>query len=184
MKKLLNPVAHFDERKLLVVGLASVVLNLAIGYFFDLRMVSVLKFAPVATSFDRLVLFTLRAYLVAIAVFYLYGWLINRKTRFLDVVNAVLISTIPGMLVCPFQRIPFFSKTLERMLENPQEAVPSDMTILMLFAVLMLPFVIYQIVLLFNDFKTATHMKAWYHVFLFFVLLLSTAFFTPFIFKL
>lgn len=184
MKKLFNPVAHFDEKKLLAVGLASVALNLAIGYFFGFKMISVLKFTDSASSPGVLVFYILRAYTVTIVALYLYGVLVNRKTRFLDMVNTVLISTIPGILVCPIQRIPVFAKILKRILEGPLEVIPSDLTILLLFALVMIPFIVYQIALLLNGFKTATNLKAWYHVVLFFMILLITASFTPYIFKL
>ena len=184
MKKLFNPIAHFDERKLLAVGLASVVLNLGLSYFFGFKMISILKFAPSASGSGVLAFYILRAYAVAIAALYLYGLLINRKTRFLDIVNTVLIAIIPAILVNPIQKIPVFAKILERMLKAPLEVLPADLTMMLLLALVMLPFIVYKIVLLLNGFKTATHLKAWYHVVLFFVILLAIASFTPYIFKL
>lgn len=184
MKKLLNPIAHFDERKLLILGLASVVLNVAVGYFFGFKMLSLLKFANSRSGPDILALSVLRAYIPAIVVMYLYGLLINRKTRLLDIINTILISTIPGILVCPVQRIPVFEKTLKGILQNPQAVLPSDVSILLIICVIMVPLLVYQLALLLNGFKTATNLKAWYHVVLFFVLLFIISSFTPYLYKL
>lgn len=184
MKKLLNPIAHFDEKKLLITGLLSVVLNIALGYFFGIKMISILKFAPSGAALKTLGLSALRAYAVAIVVLYLYGFLINRKTRLLDIVNTVLISMIPVILINPIQKIPVFEETLKNILRDPQAVLPSDLIIVMLLSLIMIPFIVYQIALLLNGFRTATNLKAWYYVVIFFVLLFSVATFTPYLFKL
>lgn len=184
MKKLLNPIAHFDEKKLLITGLISVALNIAMCHFFGFKMISILKFTDSGAGLKTLVLSVFRAYAVAIVVFYLYGFLINRKTRFLDIVNTVLISMIPVILVNPIQKIPVFEKILKRILQDPQSSLPSDLLIIMLLSLIMVPFLVHKIALLLNGFKTATNLKAWYHVVLFFILLLSIATFTPYLFKL
>lgn len=184
MKKILNPVAHFDEKKLLILGLASVALNLTLGHFLGFKMLSLLKFVNSPDGPGILALSALRAYTAGIGVLYLYGWLINRKTRLLDIVNTVLVSTIPAIVSYPIVRIPVFERILKGVLEDPQAVSPSNLTLLMLFCLIMLPFMVYHIVILLNGFKTSANIKAWYHVVLFFVILLITTAFTPYIFKL
>ncbi|MCD8540700.1 MAG: hypothetical protein LRY55_13730 [Leadbetterella sp.] len=184
MKKLWNPIAHFDEKKLLMVGLATVVLTVASGYFFGLKMVSLLKYVDSRARPEILAFSALRAYGTAIVVLYFYGLLINRKTRLLDIINTVLISTLPAILAYPVQKIPFFEKALKGIMENPQSVLPSDIAVLLLLCLVMMPCVIYQFVILLNGFRTATNLKAWYHVALFFVILLIIASFTPYLFKL
>lgn len=183
MKKFLNPIAHFDENKLLILGVASVAVNLALGHLLGFKMLSLLKFVNSSDGWGKLAFSAFRAYMTGIGVLYIYGWLINRKTRFLDIVNTVLVSTIPAIVSYPIVKIPVFERILLGAVQGPQAVSPADLTILMVFCLIMVPFMVYHIVILLNGFKTSAHVKAWYHVVLFFVILLVTAGVTPYIFK-
>ena len=167
IKKILNPIAHFDEKILLAIGLVFVIINVILGEIFGFRMGSILKFLPSSLSIIEQSLTVLKTLILTIAVFYGLGWLINKRTRIVDVVNTFLIGVIPSLLIAPLSFIPYFKETVMGVIDNPYAIDGLTLSKLMLLAIVSLPFAIVSIIIYYNGFKTSTHMKQWYHSVLF-----------------
>lgn len=181
MKRLLNPVGHFSERTLLFISLMGVVLNMVFCYLLGYRMTSVLNFVDGEFSFGEVLRATLMAYLLGIVVLYLLGLIYNKRTRWIDIVNTVVLSTLPGLLILLCANIPKFLEVQNRLLAQPAGISLTDSAIMFGFVLLTLPALAYTFILFFNGFKTATHMKKWYQIAIFFIVLLSLAAFSPYI---
>ena len=167
IKKLLNPIANFDEKVLLGAGLAFVVINIALGEVFGFKMASVLKFTPSGLPLKDKALAAFKAFSVIIVAFYLLALVINKKTRFIDIANTFLIGVIPIMISTPITYLPFFKQALDTALKNPYSVEPSQISIILLFALINIPFGVYSVIIYYNGFKTATNMKHWYHIVMF-----------------
>lgn len=166
-KKLLNPFAYFDDKLLLIIGLIthiffSYVCYLADSYFPDFLSIQKIK---IDFSFVDIVYQNTRNVLIAILLLYLYGKFINAKTRFIDIVNVVLISRIAYYIVFITDFIPFvnekINKVTEGVLSNNLAILqdPSTMIVIVtvgFFALFCMALLFYY---LFIGFKTVTNMK-------------------------
>lgn len=166
-KKLLNPFAYFDDKLLLIIGLIthiffSYVCYLADSYFPDFLSIQKVK---IDFSFVDIVYQNTRNVLIAILLLYLYGKFINAKTRFIDIVNVVLISRIAYYIVFITDFIPFvnekINKVTEGVLSNNLAILqdPSTMIVIVtvgFFALFCMALLFYY---LFIGFKTVTNMK-------------------------
>ncbi len=167
IKKLLNPIGNFDEKLLLGLGLVFVLVNVGLGEMLGFKMGSVMKFLPSSVSMEAKALAVLKAFALAIVAFYLLGLLINKRVRFIDIANTFLIGVIPNLLITPVSYTSHFKGVLNKVLENPYQINPVDISQIMLLAIISLPFVIYSIIIIYNGFKTATNMKKVYHIVIF-----------------
>lgn len=185
-KKLLNPFAYFDDKLLLIIGLIahiffSYVCYLADSYFPDFLSIQKVK---IDFSFVDIVYQNTRNVLIAILLLYLYGKFINAKTRFIDIVNVVLISRIAYYIVFITDFIPFvnvkINKVTEGVLSNNLAILqdPSTMIVIVtvgFFALFCMALLFYY---LFIGFKTVTNMKnpkqTFGFVVVIFLLILST----------
>lgn len=166
-KKLLNPFAYFDDKLLLIIGLIthiffSYVCYLADSYFPDFLSIQKIK---INFSFVDIVYQNTRNVLIAILLLYLYGKFINAKTRFIDIVNVVLISRIAYYIVFITDFIPSvnekINKVTEGVLSNNLAILqdPSTMVVIVtvgFFALFCMALLFYY---LFIGFKTVTNMK-------------------------
>lgn len=166
-KKLLNPFAYFDDKLLLIIGLIahiffSYVCYLADSYFPDFLSIQKVK---IDFSFVDIVYQNTRNVLIAILLLYLYGKFINAKTRFIDIVNVVLISRIAYYIVFITDFIPFvnekINKVTEGVLSNNLAILQDPPTMIVVvtvgfFALFCMAFLFYY---LFIGFKTVTNMK-------------------------
>lgn len=111
---------------------------------------------------------------VSIIIIWGLGKIFNRRTRFIDIVNTVLVSMFPMIFMLIIGEIPFFKNALtqtEKLVkENPGSLSP-ELLIVLVFTMLIIPFLIYNIILLYNGFKTATNTKKWQHIAIFFALI-------------
>ncbi|MBX2952270.1 MAG: hypothetical protein KF870_07180 [Leadbetterella sp.] len=181
MKKLFNPVAHFDERILLGAGLASVLVAVVFGYLFGFKFDALSHITYANKDWFEVGLTTLRSYGIAIAAFFLLGILMNRRTRFIDILNTVLIANVPLVALSLIQKLPFISNALEAVLRNPKDLDPVVVSALMLISLIVLPLTVLSFVLLYNGFKTTVHRKEWYHITLFVIVAVFVNF-TQFLF--
>jgi hypothetical protein len=184
MKKLLNPIAHYNEYIILGIGLLSVVGNVLAGHFLQFKMVSILKFQMMEAGLGEITKAALISYGSAILALFLYGLWINRKTRILDIVNTVLLALIPPLAMLFVMRIPLFVQAQEKVMGDPTLVSFTDTVLLMLMALVALGLLAYFAVLLYRGFKTATNLKSTTQKVLFVVLLFVVATFSPYLLKL
>ncbi len=172
-----NPLKSLKSTTILLIGLLFFVLgNLAAAYF-DFVFNGVLDIHQVGGR-ELWYAFKENAVIVALLAVMLYGlgYAINRKTRLIDILNAVLVFRIPFYVVVLWSSLPFFTDLLANIEDNKDNLVNLHFEILQLvgllvFALFILLLLIYAILLLFNGFKTATNAKKWQHFLLFGVVL-------------
>ncbi|WP_367913389.1 hypothetical protein [Leadbetterella sp. DM7] len=167
MKKLFNPVAHFDEKVLLGAGLASVIIAIVFGYLFGFKLDALFHITYAKKDWSEVGITTLRSYGVAVAAFFLLGLLINKRARFIDILNTVLIANVPLVALSLLQKLPFISNALDAVLRNPKGLDPLTISALMLISLIVFPLTVLCFVLLYNGFRTSVNMKEWYHITLF-----------------
>lgn len=125
---------------------------------------------------QNIILMNFGIMLSTIVIFFIFGKIINKNTRFIDVANAFLLSTIPSTLVILWGAIPMFENAAKRLagLTNDKSQLldsSTDLVIVSLSALVGLPLVVYMVILMFNGFKTATNMKKTWQIIVFFLLL-------------
>lgn len=171
-KTIFNPFGRFDEKNLLFAGILFFVLNIFGCYYagnvndsiFHLSLLKenqtiwdVVRINSLSTIFAILVLFIL-------ALFF------NNKTRIIDIINTVLVSAIPLIIIMPVSGMSFLknaTQSITKSVGNPNQIETINLVLVTAFALATLPFMIYSFVLYYNGFQTATNIKKWQHIVLF-----------------
>ncbi|WP_312090374.1 YIP1 family protein [Chryseobacterium sp.] len=178
-KTIFNPFVKFDEKKLLLAGIGSAIIVFSISYLLGYQMDSLFHFNYLdkKDSLLKSIGYTLLVYAISSLVFYIYGKIINKKTRFIDIITPVLISQCVGIFVVLLSEIPLVKNAQQEILSSTENIAPhfSPLTLItiLVFSILSLTISVYGIALLYNGFKTATNMKNWYHIVVFAILLLT-----------
>ncbi|MHC5361857.1 hypothetical protein [Myroides sp. LJL110] len=96
IKLLLNPFKHVQTNKLLIFGILFGILSCIIQLFTHFRMISILKIIPLKSQPNISLVFLdyIISTLVLTVGLFFYGKLIYRPTRFVDILNTVLIARI------------------------------------------------------------------------------------------
>ena len=175
-----NPFSKFSEKTLLLVGILTAILLILACYFTDTKLDSLLQFSPAKDlSFNSIALYTIISLIYAIVLLFILGKIFNSKTRIIDIVNAVLVSQVPVIVIVLGTKLIKLDKISKQIAETSAQNKVLDINIfdlmyLMVFSFGSLIFIIYSFVLLFNGFKTATNIKKWQHIVIFaFVLLVG-----------
>ena len=182
-KILLNPFSKFSEVQLITAGLIFMLINFTVTYLLGFHMDSIFHYGYIGEndSLLRTVLITLKSYLTAIAVLFALGKIFNRRTRLIDIINTVIISQIPGLLLILIGEIPVVEQAILTTAELPKDKTPqipaSDLIILCFFAFFALITIAHGFTLLYNGFKTATNIKDVKKILLFaFIVIITTIF--------
>ena len=164
-KKFFNPFEIFSEKKLLVVGIFSACVLILLSVCFNTRFFGILNVEFLNSVRPEKMLFEQGVTLfISTILFYCLGYYFNSKTRFIDVLNVIIISRIPFLIVPVLNVNNHFSEVSKRYLgmfltTNPTKPLDGDLIFLMLCAIpILIAFVLF-FVLLFNGFKTATNAK-------------------------
>ncbi len=179
LKTIFNPLLKFDDKTLLFTGIVSVIVVFLTAYYFGLQTDSLFHFASIDSedSLTKIILSTLMVYAINVAAFFIFGKIINRKTRLIDIVNPILISQITGIFLLIIAEIPIISESQEQIMNSVKnqslEIEPLVLLIITMYAFFSLAVSAYGIAILYNGFKTATNMKNWRHIVIFALLLLS-----------
>lgn len=179
-KTIFNPFLKFDDKKLLVIGILFFIFNILGSYYADSINDSIFHYSSLEENQEiwEVVKVNSLSYLLAIVIIFILGKILNGRTRFIDILNTLLISQIPLMIMIPINGLPFYKKAIENFSDNiatPEKIQFWDMTLLTFGGFISLILLIYSIVLYYNGFKTATNIKKWQHIVLFaFITLLIT----------
>lgn len=188
MKKILfNPFEKYDARALLFIGLLGVALGSLLAYLFGAHYNGAVDMhAGSGTTF--VLAFTENVFAIAFlfAGLYIYSYIINKKTRPIDILSTVLIARIP-LYVTTVAGLLNTDKLDTAMREKGPNAVagmlPELMPIL-LISLLLIPLVIWFFALLYNGVKTASNLKTTQHKIMFAITLLIIEIISMFIFPL
>ncbi|SHG58010.1 hypothetical protein SAMN05444372_107145 [Flavobacterium micromati] len=164
-----NPFSKFSEKQLFVFGFLVFWINSFVCFFTKTRMDSIFHFTPNENlSFSTAILLCVISTVSAIIFIFLMALLFNKKTRFIDIVNTVLICQAPNFLVLLYIKYSGMD-TLARKLQTNIGTAPSievsapSVILLVACILLLLTIIVYGFVLLYNGFKTATNLKKWQH---------------------
>lgn len=167
-RTLTYPFERYRETTLLAIGVAGLAVGSLIGYLCQMRYDGVID-AHISTSIrlyqpfaDNLVN-VLSLFLPLLAL----GYWINKKTRPVDILTAALLSRFP-MYVLPLFNI---GGALESSTAGAMEAVQAgmlqlpwqDTAFILLAGIVGLAAMVYAIILLYNGFRVATHLKKRIH---------------------
>ncbi|WP_445431318.1 YIP1 family protein [Chryseobacterium indoltheticum] len=171
-KTIFNPFLKFDEKKLLITGILVFGLNIFSCYYVDFANDSIFHYSNLDEDqgiWDILKINSL-SYILAVVILFILAKILNGKTRFIDILNTVLISQIPLMVMIPVNGLSFYKKAVDNLSENintPKNISIADMTMVTIWGFISLILLVYSIVLYYNGFKTATNIKKWQHIVLF-----------------
>lgn len=170
-----NPFAVIQDRTLLTIGLLTFVTGIIAAYSMHIEM-QILRVNPLSTLTFNKVLFNHTTIVIVLTLsFFGIGKIINKKTRFIDILNTVFIALIP-LYISLFQNIDSFllkeTQNIEKAIKDGSIYTESPPFLFILVGLIGLGFFVYYIYLLFTGFKTATNAKKIWHYVLFFVTLI------------
>jgi predicted membrane channel-forming protein YqfA (hemolysin III family) len=168
-----NPFSKFSEKQLFIFGFLFFILDVLVCFYTSTRMDSIFHFSP-QENLTLLEAFIFVSISMASAILFLFlvALLINKKTRFIDIVNTVLLSQAPNFLVLLSIKYSGL-ETLANNLKTTDGSTPSiDLNTIAIIPFvagicLMLVLIVYGFVLIYNGFKTATNLKKGLHITLF-----------------
>lgn len=172
---LFNPFSKISEKRLFLFGLLFFSVNSVVCFYTSTKMDSIFHFSP-QKNLSLFSAFSFTAVSNASAMFFLFllSLVINKRTRFIDIANTVFISQVPNFLILLCIKFSGL-ETLASKINTTNGTPPSlnlDSIAIIPFTIgiiLMLAFIIYGFVLMYNGFKTATNLKKGYHIALFII---------------
>jgi hypothetical protein len=175
MKIIFNPFEKFRENQLLTVGAVGTVIGSLLGFLFNGRFDGILDLHFVA-EVEWYVPFVdnIINILVASLVFFLLGYLLNKKTRFVDCLAFSLIARVPLYLLTLFNAggtmFSVGDKVAKNIGTNPLEILEkSEIIIMSVFGIMSILIMVWHIALLYNGFRVSTNGKGVKAVLLFIV---------------
>lgn len=171
-KTIFNPFGRFDEKYLLGLGIISLLAIILINQWTGSYFTSIYRIDRMENfNLQKATISTIISYVSMIAVLFVLGKILYKKTRIIDIINTVLISQIPLIMILPFEKIEYTKDVTKRVIayqDHPSGAFPIlDFIFMFLTIAIAVGALVYSIVLFYNGFKTATNIKKWQHVTLF-----------------
>lgn len=168
-KTIFNPFQRFDEKHLLVTGILFFIFNFIGCYYYGLSNGSIFHYSILEGDVNvwNIVINNSFSYLFSIVVLYVLGKILNKRTRFIDISNTVLISQIPLIITTPVLGLTLYRKTMSSLAENNESLGYGDILnflIILVWILSILSMLLYSIVLYYNGFQTATNLKKWQHI--------------------
>lgn len=172
-----NPFSKFSEKQLLLVGLLFFALTGFVSFYTKTQMDSVFHFSDNENlTINSAFLYLGISCISAIIFLFLLAIVFNKKTRFIDIINTVLISQAPNFILLLLTKFSGMNEMAKRISASAKvqnfDFNTLDLVKLLFTSLFILAIAIYGMVLIFNGFKTATNFKKWQHITLFIVLLL------------
>lgn len=178
-KILFNPFEKYSEKTLLIFGISATLLGSLVGYLMNARFDGIIDMHLVqGARFQNILLDNLINTLVLFILFFAFGKIINLKTRAIDILNISMICRIPMYLVALGNIGGYLERATQNMMEGIDldnlQNVPQfellDLTVILIFSILSIGFLIWMIVLFWKGFKTATNTKRTRDIILFIIL--------------
>ncbi|WP_158962621.1 hypothetical protein [Myroides fluvii] len=181
----LKPFTYFQEKQLLLFGLSLGLISCIIQLTTTTRVIALLKAIITEENppfVQNIADFIITTITMVLALF-IFGKMINAKTRFIDILNTVLIARIPLYLFIIGDINSFITKKTKVILDsisNPDEMANQfiDIILLTVFGFLVLLSLIIFGYYIYQGFKTATHLKKTSHIIIFVILILFIDFLT------
>jgi hypothetical protein len=165
MKILFNPFEKFRESQLLICGTIITAAGWLLGYFFRARFDGVidLHFVDQVSLFAPLTDLMIDI-LAASLVFFVAGIILNRKTRYIDLLATAVIARTPLYLLTIFNAGGMMSATTNKMTDNIKTdpfllLTGSEIILMVVFGLLSLALLVWQVVLLYNGYRVASNAR-------------------------
>ncbi|MCL1665389.1 hypothetical protein [Elizabethkingia ursingii] len=178
-KTLFNPFEKYSGKVLFIYGITFLCINIYFQQLYGIKMQSIFneKETLKAYTFQSIIINTLVCNLVGIITLLILGKFINKNTRVIDIINTILISQIPYILVIPLTQLSFIHNASNNVIKTvgkiPKQIPPfGDLIIIIFFGAFLLSTIIYCYILLFKGFKTACNMKKGLHIILYIILVI------------
>jgi hypothetical protein len=183
IKKLINPFAYYSERTLFITGLISVAINLLMCYVLDLKMIALMLYGYDTKGWSDIVFTTLRTYIIYIIVYFILTWLINRRTRLIDIANTVFLTILPAFIILPLAEIPFIENANSLKHNKGDELSFLNILTFSVYDLIEIGIQVVFFVLLYNGIKTAANLKKTYQVIIIFSIFILMSRLLPYILK-
>lgn len=187
IKKILNPIQHFSEFPILIFGILisaiSIIMcflwSLILDGYLDIHETTFMSDGSKFSFWDYASIYGLIVVAMLLPMM-IVGLIINKKSRFIDILNSVLISRWPLMLAIPVTYVLSHTDAVVQLtnqvenLENLQELKLNFLSIatIIIYAVILILLLVMHIFTFFYSFSTAVHVKVGWHKVAFFVALL------------
>ena len=167
IKKLLNPFAYFEDKALLIIGILAHLIFTYIAKLTNSNFPDFLSIKKGLIDFTFWDLLYQNTRNIAIAILFLFilGKIINKRTRFIDIVNVVLISRIAYYIVFITDFIPIVNNKLNKVTDNIQSnnlsvlQESSTMLVILIVAFIAIFFICVMFYYLYIGFRTVTNLK-------------------------
>ena len=188
MKDLIfNPFEKISEKKLLLIGITSMLVGAILGYLFNARYDGVfdLHFEK-STSYYNALLDILISVSTTCILLLAVGKYTNSKTRLIDIFNACSMAKIPFYVLTLFNINNWIYYSSEKLVESLQHNLMkmpslSEFVPVLLFSMLTILGLVLSALLLFNGYKVATNAKGTKSIGLFVVALFLAEIFSKII---
>lgn len=171
VKLFLNPYEHFSEKQLLIFGVLITLLGSFVAFIFNGRFDGVIDMHTAETVELHQPLIDNCINIICLVVpLYAFGGFINKKTRVIDVFNAVLLSRAPFYLLPLFNVNDQMHRNGEEMLSSVMEGTKPEfwqVFAIVIFGVIAIAALVLFVYWLYIGFKTATNSKKLGHKFVF-----------------
>jgi len=165
MKKLLNPIEFFNDRKLLFANLIIFVIGTVLATVLLATFDS-----PIDLSFSdkivpkRTIIGNIISTLSLCLALLIAGKIINKKTRLIDCLNLGMYLRIPYYLLTFINSSYFFSDQISKIKENTQtdflkEFGLTEMIFGYALVFFLISFLVFQVILVYRSFKTICNAK-------------------------
>jgi len=166
MKTLYNSFEKYSETSLFLVGIAITIAGSLLGYLLEAKFDSILHISFTGGSFTGLFIDNIVNITILFAALYTVGYVINKKTRMIDVLTTVIISRGPFYLSVLININGYFGKITEQIMAGGgslSAVSTADLSMLLVAAVLSILVLVWSIALLYNGFRVATNLKKTVH---------------------
>lgn len=176
---LYNPFEKYSEKTLFVAGFWLLFLFSILAHYLKIRFDGIMDMHIVGNVLwhEPLIDNLLNAFTLFV-LFFVFGKMINSKTRAIDILNTSLISRIPIYLISLTNIGGVAGRATQNILDkidfNNLQNVPqfeiSDLAVIVIFSLFSLALLVWMIALFWNGFRVATNTKGVRNVVVFVVL--------------
>ncbi|TDS57532.1 hypothetical protein [Myroides indicus] len=184
IKFITKPFEKFQEKQLLLIGISTALVFSLLQLLSKCRQIAILKTVETTEypNFFQIIADNIISTLLMSLVLFALGKYINSKTRFIDILNTVLIARIPLYIPILFSINGYMNNITEPLIEkitNTSEftnlSIPlMSLIVFTIFGLLIVLFLIGFGYYIYQGFKTATHLKKTSQIILFILLILIT----------
>lgn len=160
-----NPFVKYSEKSIFIFSSLLSILGVLFAYYAGIRFDGLID----VHQFEKITFWGVAQenginIAVMTVLLFVFGTIINSKTRFIDILNAVLVFRIPFYLIALLIKIPFMENFGKNVAKNSSHLEnlkinPLELAVVLSIATTFLALLVYAIWLLFVGFKTATNSK-------------------------